>query len=275
MKKLLSLFVTLMLIVTCAFATTSCKKANTARDLDDILKSGEITMATNAEFAPFESKVGEDYVGIDIDIAQAIADYLGVELKINNMDFDSVVTSVQKGQSDFALAGLTISEKRQKAIDFSDAYFGAAQYVVVKADDTTFDACQTKEDVDAILATMSGKAAAQTATTGYYYVKGSADFGFGGFSNLDAVAYESAAMGAMAVVNGQAKLLIVDDEVAEQTVQANSGVKAIRISLSSEEYGIGVNKSNKALTLVINKVLKELKEDGTLSAIIARHTAQA
>ncbi len=275
MKKFLSLIVTLLLIVTCAFATTSCKKANSARDLDDILKSGKITMATNAEFAPFESKIGEDYVGIDIEIAEAIADYLGVELVINNMDFDSVVTSVQKGQSDFALAGLTISEKRKKAIDFSDAYFGAAQYVVVKANDTTFDACQTKEDVDAILADMSGKIAAQTATTGYYYIKGSADFGFDGFSNLDAVAYESAAVGAMAVVNGQAKALIVDDEVAEQTAAANTDVKVIRISLSSEEYGIGVNKSNTALKLVINKVVKELQDSGKLSEIIARHTAQA
>ena len=274
MKKLLSLLIALTLSLTCVFAMTSCKKSS-ARDLDDILKAGQITMATNAEFAPFESKEGEEYVGIDIDIAEKIAEYLGVELVINNMDFDAVVTSVQNGQSDFAMAGLTISESRKKAIDFSDAYFGAAQYVVVKATDTTFDACQSKDDVDAVLATLSGNAAAQSGTTGYYYVKGSQDFGFNGFANLNAVSYESAAMGAMAVVNGQAKLLVVDDEVAAQIAATNTDVKVIPYALSSEEYGIGVNKSNVALTLVINKVLAELEQSGELAEIFARHTAQA
>ena len=274
MKKLVSLLITLLLALTCAFSMTACG-GSSVRDLDDILKSGTITMATNAEFAPFESKVGGDYVGIDIDIAEKIAEYLGVELVINNMDFEAVVTSVQNGQSDFAMAGLTISETRKNAIDFSEAYFGAAQYVVVKSTDTTFDACQSKEDVDTILAGLSGDAAAQSGTTGYYYIKGSLDFGFSGFSNLNAVAYESAAMGAMAVVNGQAKVLIVDDEVASQIAATNTQVKVVPYALSSEEYGIGVNKSNPALTLVINKVLAELEESGELAEIFARHTAQA
>lgn len=272
MKKLISLMISLLLALTCMFSMTACKGSN-VRDLDDIVKSGKIIVATNAEFAPFESKVGEQYVGIDIDIAEKIAEYLGVEVEINNMDFDSVVTSVQKGQSDIAMAGLTISEDRKKAIDFSDDYFGAAQYVVVKTTDTRFDACQTKADVDAVLKTLSGKAAAQNATTGYYYIKGSEDFEFDGFTNLQAVAYESAPVAAMAVVNGQAELLIVDDEVAAQIAAANSGVKVIDISLSDEQYGIGVNKDNPALTLVINKVLEELKESGELAAIFARHTA--
>ncbi|MBR2449055.1 MAG: transporter substrate-binding domain-containing protein, partial [Clostridia bacterium] len=270
-----TLLVALLMSVTCIFGLTACNDGGSVRDLDDIVKSGKITVATNAEFPPFENKEGENYVGIDIDIAQAIADYLDVELVINNMAFESVVTSVQKGQSDLALAALTINETRLNAIDFSDDYFGAAQYVVVKADDTTFDACTTKEDVDTILGTLSGIAGAQSGTTGYYYIKGSSAFEFNGFSNLEARGYDTPSEAAMAVANNQIKLAIVDDEVANQIVAANSNVKAIQIALSTEKYGIGINKSNKGLAFVVNKVLAQLKESGELNAIIERHTAAA
>ncbi len=276
MKKIITLLMALVMCFACV-SLSACKEEDAARDLDDIIKSGKITVATNAEFPPFESKDGTEYEGIDIDIAQAIADYLGVELVIKNMDFDSVVTSVQKGQSDLALAALTISEKRQKAISFSDAYFGAAQYLIVKSTNTEFDNCQTKEDVDTILANSSNKkGVAQNATTGYYYLKGSADFGFDGFSNITVSGLDNPATCAMAVANGQADYLVVDKAVAESVVAVNSNVKAIEISLSSEEYGIGVNKSNLALLKVVNKVLEELKvveADGTskLDKIFATH----
>ncbi len=274
MKKLLAFILSLILSV-CAMATfTACGDDDGAgiSDLDDIIARGKITMATEATFAPFESKNGTDFVGIDIDIAQAIADYIGVTLEVKDMAFDSVVTSVQKGQTDLAIAALTISEDRKKAINFSDAYFGAAQYVVVKANDTTFDGLTTKEEIDAKLATLSGNAAAQQATTGFYYIKGSSDFCFDGFSNLTPRAFDSAVLAAQAVANGQAKLAILDDEVAEQIVAQNTDVKVIRIALSSEEYGIGINKANTGLRLVVNKVLKQLKDSGELSQIIARHT---
>ena len=167
MKKLLTLIVAALMSVTCIFGLAACKEETSVRDLDDILKDGKITVATNAEFAPFESKEGENYVGIDIEIAQEIANYLGVQLVINNMDFESVVTSVQKAQSDLALAALTINPTRLNAIDFSDDYFGAAQYLIVKKSDTTFDTCVTKDDVDGILGTLNGTVGAQNATTGY------------------------------------------------------------------------------------------------------------
>ena len=276
MKKLFTLLLAMIMCFACV-SLSACSQEDSIRDLDDILKSGKLTIATNAEFAPFESKEGTNYVGIDIDIAKAIADYLGVSLVINNMDFDAVVTSVQNGQSDLALAALTISAKRQKAINFSDAYFGAAQYLIVKADNTAFDACQTKEDVDAILAASSGKkGVAQNATTGYYYLKGSEDFGFAGFDNIQTSGLENPTMCATAIKNNQADYLIVDKEVAEMVIASESGVKAIEISLSSEEYGIGVNKANQALLMVVNKVLAELKvveDDGTskLDKIFDRH----
>ena len=278
MKRLFTLLLAVMMCFACV-SLSACSEEDSVRNLDDIVKSGRITIATNAEFPPFESKEGTEYFGIDIDIAQTIADYLGVELVINNMDFDAVVTSVQKGQSDLALAALTISAKRQKAINFSDAYFGAAQYLIVRADSNEFDACQTKEDVDAILAASTNKkGVAQNATTGYYYLKGSEDFGFAGFSNIQTSGLENPSLCAMALVNNQADYLIVDKEVAESVVNSNSGVKAIEISLSSEEYGIGVNKNNSALLKIVNKVLADLKvveDDGTskLDKIFARHIA--
>ncbi len=276
MKKIITLLLAVVLCFACV-SMTACTEEATARDLDDIIRDGKLTVATNAEFPPFESKEGTEYVGIDIDIAQAIADYLDLELVINNMDFDAVVTSVQKGQSDLALAALTISDKRKQAINFSDAYFGAAQYLIVKADNTEFDACETKADVDAILsASTNKKGVAQNATTGYYYLKGSADFGFAGFANITTSGLENPATCAMAIQNGQADYLVVDKAVAESVVAVNSNVKAIEISLSSEEYGIGVNKSNAALLKIVNIVLEELKVvegDGTskLDKIFASH----
>ena len=120
------------------------------------------------------------------------------------------------------------------------------------------------------------KGVAQNATTGYYYLQGSSDFGFNGFSNITTSGLENPSLCAMALVNNQADYLVVDKEVAESVVASNNGVKAIEISLSSEEYGIGVNKSNTALLKIVNIVLEELKvveEDGTskLDKIFARH----
>lgn len=273
MKKFLTIIVAIVMLAVFSISMSAC--STTTRDLDDILKDGKLTIATNAEFAPFEYKEGSEYLGIDIEIAQYIADYLGVELVVNNMDFDAVVTSVQKGQSDLALAALTITDNRKDAINFSDAYFGAAQYLIVKDTDTTFDGCTTKEDVVAKLATLSGNAAAQSGTTGYWYIKGSEDFGFAGVPNMTPVAYDTPALAATAVVNGQAKLAVVDDEVANKIVSSVNGVKAIEIALSSEEYGIGVNKDNAGLLLVINKIIAELKDSGKLAEIISSYTTNA
>lgn len=273
MKKLLTLIIATLMCIACVFGLTAC--GSKTNDLDDIIKAGKITVATEATFAPFEYKEGETFKGIDVEIAQAIADYLGVELEINDMEFDAVVTSVQKGQSDLAIAALTINETRQKAIDFSVDYFdAAAQYVVVKSTDTTFDGLTTKAQIDDKLATLSGSAAAQIATTGYFYIKGSADFEFDGFENLTAVSYDSAVLAGQAVQNGQVLLAIVDAEVALQMVKANNSLKAIKVSLSTEKYGIGINKENTALKFVVNKVLGELKSSGKLSQIINSYTSQ-
>ena len=275
MKKFLAMIFASLMCTVCAFGMAGCG-ASGARDLDDILKSGYITVATNAEFAPFESKEGENYVGIDIEIAQRIADTLGVTLRINNMDFSAVVTSVQKGQSDLALAALTINETRKKAIDFSEAYCGAAQYLIVKTADTTFDACTTKEEVEEIISNMTAgtKATAQEGTTGYFYIKGSEAFEYNGYSNINATSFNTATDAAKDVINGNAAFAVVDDEVAKQLVSALTGIKAIEIALSNEQYGIGINKQNTALKWIVDSIIIDMKASGEITEIIARHTAE-
>lgn len=111
----------------------------------------QLVVATNAQFPPFEYTLGDKYAGIDIEIAAALAEYLGMELVIQNMDFDSVVTSVGKNGVDIAMAGLTVNDTRKKSVNFSESYYQASQMVLVKADDTTFDSCKTAEDVEKIL----------------------------------------------------------------------------------------------------------------------------
>ncbi len=119
--------------------------------LDNSRTDQQLVVATNAAFAPFEYTMGDKYAGIDIEIAAALAEHLGMELVIQNMDFESVVTSVGKNGVDIAMAGLTVNETRKQSVNFSESYYQASQMVLVKSDDTTFDSCKTAQDVEEIL----------------------------------------------------------------------------------------------------------------------------
>lgn len=120
-------------------------------ELDLSRADEQLVVATNAAFAPFEYMQGDKYAGIDMEIAAALADYLGMELVIQNMDFESVVISVGKNGVDIAMAGLTVSETRKQSVNFSKSYYKASQMVLVLEDDDTFDSCQSAEDVENIL----------------------------------------------------------------------------------------------------------------------------
>lgn len=273
MKKAIGIFLSLALAVTLCLSMTACSKYNT---LEEIQKKGVITVATNAEFPPFESKEGENYVGIDIDIANEIAKALGVKLEINNMDFDSVITSVQKGQSDLAMAGLTVNDKRKKSVDFSDSYFGAAQYLIVKADNAAFDACASAEEVIAKMQELGGKGGAQTGTTGFFFLKGNEAFEYEGFSSITTMGYDSGALAAQALKNGQADMVVIDDLPAQEIVAGSEGaLKRIEFKLTEEVYAVGVHKGNDKLLEEVNKVLKTLKDNGKLQEIFDKHTQEA
>lgn len=185
----------------------------------------QLVVATNAEFEPFEYKKGDQFYGIDMEVVKALADSLGKELVIKDMKFDAVVLSVQQGKADIAAAGLTVTDDRAAQVNFTNSYYKASQRIVVKGDDTTFDACQTKEDVDKILNTLdaSAKIGGQNGTTGQYYVEGSEDFGF---AKLPAtfVGYDNGSLAVQDLINGGVKYVIIDAAPASAITTAINAV---------------------------------------------------
>lgn len=181
----------------------------------------QLVVATNAAFEPFEYMDGDKYLGIDMEIAAALAKKLGKELVIKNMDFNAVCLSVGQHKCDIAMAGLTVSEKREEHVMFSDSYYEASQKVVVKGDDTTFDNCKTKEDVEKILNGLDStvKIGGQDGTTGQFYVQGSEDLDFAGL-NAEFVPYKNASLAIQDLINGNLNYVIVDEAPAEAIVGA-------------------------------------------------------
>ncbi len=180
----------------------------------------QLVVATNAGFEPFEYKEGDTYYGVDMEIMAALAESLGKELVISNMEFESVCTSVAEGMCDVAAAGLTVTDTRKEILDFSDSYYNASQVIIAKADDTTFDACKTVEDVEAILGGMTDatKIGVQTGTTGQFYVTGDEGWGFAGFP-VTCVPYEVGALAAQNILNGNANYVVLDIAPAKAVVE--------------------------------------------------------
>lgn len=185
----------------------------------------QLVVATNAEFEPFEYKSGDTFYGIDMEIAQLLADRLGKELVIQDMNFDAVVLSVQQQQCDIAMAGLTVSEERAQQVDFTESYYEASQKLIVRGDDTTFDACTDKASVDAILNGLdsSVKIGGQNGTTGQSYVQGSEDLGFAGLQ-AQFVGYQSGSLAVNDLINGNVDYVIIDAAPAEAIVSSINAV---------------------------------------------------
>jgi ABC-type amino acid transport substrate-binding protein len=197
-------------------AVTSAKQDNS---------KDQLVVATNAEFAPFEYKEGDKFYGIDMEIAKLLADKLGKELVIVDMAFDAVLLSVQQQKADIGMAGLTVTEERAKQVDFSDPYYNAAQKIICKADDKTFDNCKTKEDVDKILQGFDKSVliGGQNGTTGQYYVEGSNDFGF---KKLNATwkGYANGSLAVQDLINGGINYVIIDAAPATAITNAINAV---------------------------------------------------
>lgn len=185
----------------------------------------QLIVATNAEFAPFEYLEGDLYYGIDMEVAALLAKELGKELVIENMDFDAVCLAVGQHKCDIAIAGLSINPDREESVTFTTPYYKSAQKIIVKADDTRFDACQTAEDIEAILAALpeGTKIGAQTGTTGQSYIEGNDAFGFAKIKNAEAVTYDSAALATQDLVNGNVDFVIVDADPAVSIVETING----------------------------------------------------
>lgn len=188
-------------------------------ELDD--SKDQLVVATNAAFEPFEYMDGEDYYGIDMEIAALLADELGLELVIQNMDFDAVCLSVGQHKCDIAMAGLTVNTEREEYVTFSDSYYEASQKLIVKSDDVTFDNCTDAASVEVLLneLTSSDKIGVQSGTTGQFYVEGDEDWGFDGLP-AQCVPYKNGSLAVQDLVNGNIQYVIIDAAPAKCIVEA-------------------------------------------------------
>lgn len=213
-----------------------------------------LVMATNAAFPPYEYYEGDKIVGIDADIAQAIADKLGMELKIDDMDFNSIITAVQTGKADVALAGMTVSEDRLKNVNFTDSYATGVQVIIVKED----SAIAGPDDLE------GKKIGVQEGTTGHTYC--SDDYG-----EDNVIAYTTGANAIEALKTGKVDCVVIDNEPAKEFVAANTGLKILDTEYVTEDYAIAVGKDNDELLDKVDKALNELKEDGTVQQIVNKY----
>ncbi len=181
----------------------------------------QLVVATNAAFEPFEYMKGDKYYGIDMELAQLLADYLGKELVISNMEFDAVCLSVGQSKADVAMSGLTIKEDRKEYVMFTDKYYNAAQKLIVKESDKTFDDCKTVADVEAVLSGLSSntKIGVQNGTTGKFYVEGDEDWGFSGY-DVECIGFKSGSLAVQDMINGNIDYVIIDEAPAKCIVDA-------------------------------------------------------
>jgi polar amino acid transport system substrate-binding protein len=211
-------------------------------------------MATNAYFPPYEYYEGDDIVGIDAEIAQAIADKLGLTLQIEDMEFDSIITAVQSGKADLGLAGMTVTEERKQTVNFSDSYATGIQSIVVAEDSDI-------ATVDDLEGKMIG---VQLSTTGDLYA--SDDYGTDHVEE-----YNKGADAIMALKQGKVDAVIIDNEPAKSFVASNDGLKILDTEYTVEDYAACINKDNTGLLDAVNGALAELKEDGTLQSILDKY----
>ena len=255
MKKAIALLlalVTLLSLTACAGKEDAASSA-----LDQIKQKGELVVGTSADYPPYEFHTevdGKDtIVGFDMEIAQAIADKLGLELQIDDMDFDAALLSVQQGKADIAMAGVTVTDERKAVMDFSDSYATGIQSIIVPNDSEI----ASPDD-------LAGKTiGTQRGTTGYIYC--SDDFG-----DENVVAYDDGLTAVQALNNGQVDAVVIDNAPAQEFVAANPGLKVLDTSYAEEDYAIGMAKGS-ALEDAVNKALEELKADGTLQAIVDKY----
>ena len=225
------------------------------------IESGKLIMATNAQFPPYEMVAdgdgvnGTGFEGIDIEIATAIAEKLGLELQVDDMDFDAALTAVQQGKCDLVLAGLTYTDERAQLMTFSDSYAQGVQAIIVK------EGSAIASPDDLANAAMIGT---QRGTTGYLYCTD--DFG-----EDHVAAYDSGAAAVQALLNGQVDAVVIDKMPAETFAAENDGLKVLDTAYTTEDYCAAMNKDNEALTKEVNVVLAELKADGTLDQIVAKY----
>lgn len=246
--------------------TSSEASATEAGDYGEFttIEEGKLIMATNAQFPPYELVSdgegfnGTGFEGIDVEIASAIADKLGLELQIDDMDFDSALVAVQNDAADVVLAGLSYSEERDEVLDFTDSYATGVQVVIVKEGSAV--------TMDNLGEKMIGT---QRGTTGYIYASDTPENG--GYGEDHVSAYDNGATAVQALMNGQIDAVIIDEAPAKEFVAANEGLTILPGNWVEEQYCAAVDEGNTALQNAINTALNELMDDGTVDEIIAKY----
>ena len=214
---------------------------------------GKIVMVTNAEFPPYEYHENNTIVGIDADIARAIADQMGMELEIQDMAFDSLIPAIQSGKADFAAAGMTVNEERLRNVDFTETYAEAAQVIIVK-----------EGSAIAAPADLTGKKiGVQTGTTGDIYADD--------VENAEVQRFNKGMEAVMALTQDKLDAVIIDREPAKVFVKENEGLKILDEAFTEEEYAIAIRKGNTELLEKMNAAIKELKESGELQKIVDKY----
>lgn len=251
MKKLLAL------VLACAMVTmslTACGDNNADSSATKTVVNGVLTMGTNAAFPPYEYYDGDKIVGIDAEVAQAIADKLGLTLEIQDMEFGSIITSVQSGKIDVGIAGMTVNEERLQNVNFSTSYATGVQVIIVPED----SAIATPDDLDGKLIGV------QENTTGHIYC--SDDYG-----EENVTAYTNGATAVQALLQGKIDCVVIDNEPAKSFVAANEGLKILDTEYVTEDYAIAISKDNAELLEAVNTALAELTADGTIKSILDKY----
>lgn len=247
MKKLLAVILVLTLCLT--FAACGSK----GKSLEDIQSAGKLVVATSPDFPPFEYLEGDKVVGIEVEILEMIADELGVELVIEEMDFDSVLPGVQAGKYDVGMSGITITEKRLKNAAFTQPYFLASQAIVVLAD----SAISTKADL------TGKKVSVQTGTTADEYCRE---------NGYEVQAFQANNDACSALTSGKVDAWVVDNEVAlDLSAQTNGATKVLDEAMTSEPYGFAFAKGSDTLVEAIDALLDKWLADGTIEAIFNKY----
>ena len=225
------------------------------------VEAGKLHMATNAAFPPYEMiSDNGGFEGIDVEIATAIAQKLGLELVVDDMEFGSVITSVQGGKSDIAMAGLTVTEERKQNVDFTESYATGVQVIIVPEGSDIQTAADLANDK------MIG---VQDGTTGYIYCSDTVENG--GFGEDHVTSYPNGAMAIEALKGGKVDAVVIDNEPAKAFVAANEGLKILETEYIVENYAIGISKDNPALRDAVDGALKELIADGTVKSIVDKY----
>lgn len=248
-KKVMSV----MLAAACVAGLAACGNSGADSSEEKTEEKETLVMATNAEFPPYEYYEGQDIVGIDADIAAAIADELGMELKIEDMAFDSIIAAVTSGKADFGAAGMTVDPDREKEINFTDTYATATQVIIVNDD----------SDIAGPDDLVGKTIGVQLGTTGDIYASDIED--------ATVERYNKGFEAVQALTQNKIDAVVIDGEPAKKFVESAEGTKILDEAYTEEEYAIVVAKDNDELLDQINAAIADLKESGELDEIVAKY----